>query len=260
MGILHHATCNDWSDVIEMCLRHVSKDGKSGAAEAHLGPDRVDHSGRAPLHHAAKLGNLAACRTLLGAGASATLKDRGGRTPAHVAADAGFKDVLMLLIDSGRVDATQRDFEDRDLARWAATLDCVDVMMAVEGLPGARLGRADRHGKRPIDIAYICKCRNVGLFLASRQLHLDAYRWDSLYVRPAVQEEENHEDGIASKLRSLDVSGTSEAEREQRKQMESKYRAEDWSLVWCGNSDDADKRMERYREERAKAVGRRGGG
>ncbi|KLU90850.1 hypothetical protein MAPG_09375 [Magnaporthiopsis poae ATCC 64411] len=255
MGILHHAACNDWSDVIEMCLRQVSTDGSSSSVAAtQLSPDQIDHSGRAPLHHAAALGNVASCRALLDAGASLTLKDRGGRTPAQAAADAGFKDTLMLFINSGRVDATQRDFEDRDLAHWAATIDCVDVMMAVERLPGARLDRPDRHGKRPIDIAYICKCRNVGLYLASRQPHLDTYSWASLYSSPTVVGDKEPDRDAAGGLGRHFISGTN---REEYEEIQRKYHFEDWGLVWCGPSkgDDTDWKMQ-YEEERLRVVAR----
>lgn len=252
MGILHHAACNDWSDVIEMCLRHVSTDSSSSMAATQFSPDQIDHSGRTPLHHAAALGNIASCRALLNAGASVTLKDRGGRTPAQAAADAGFKDALMLFINSGRVDATQRDFEDRDLAHWAATLDCVDVMMAVERLPGARLDRADRHGKRPIDIAYICKCRNVGLFLASRQPHLNIYPWASLYSSPTVVGEEEPDRDAACEFGRFVISGTNTEEYEE---IQRKYPFKNWGLVWCGSSmgNETDRRVQ-YEEERLKVL------
>lgn len=184
-GILHHAAMNDWSDVIETCLR---RGGQT------INVNQIDHSGRSALHYASRLGNVESCRALIIGGASLTLQDRLGRTAAQDAADAGFKDALMLLLRSGLVDPSQRDLEGRNLVHWAATLDCVDVMEMISQMPGVRLDQRDRHGKTPIDIAFICQSKHVGLFLADRVPHLNMYSWDLMYRTPAVDDGEHHVD------------------------------------------------------------------
>lgn len=187
--ILHHAAINNWSDVLDNCLR-------LGAPTVE--PNQIDHSGRSALHYAATLGNVNSCRVLVDHGASLTLQDRNGRTAAQAAADAGFKDALMVLLQSGRVNPNQCDLDGRNLVHWAATLDCVDIMKTIRNSPGVvEIARHDKHSKMPIDIAFLCKCKNVGQFLAREMRgtpgYFDIYDWDNMYCSPDVMavDEEN---------------------------------------------------------------------
>ncbi|KAF4415275.1 ankyrin repeats (3 copies) domain-containing [Fusarium acutatum] len=158
---------NEWEDTIEACLR---RGGRT------LNIDQIDHSGRSALHYASRLGNFKSRQALIQAGASLTLQDRLGRTAFQDAADAGFKEcLLLLLLESGRADPSQRDIEGRNLAHWAATLDCVDAMELTSKMSGAKLDQQDHHGKTPIDIAFICRSKYVGLFLA------DKVPWTNIY-------------------------------------------------------------------------------
>ncbi|KAL9571030.1 hypothetical protein ACKAV7_005367 [Fusarium commune] len=91
-GVLHHSAMNDWDDIISTCLR------RSGRT---LNIDQIDHSGRSALHYVSRLGNLNSFEMLIEGGASLILKERLGRTSVQDAADAGFKDCLMLLLQSG---------------------------------------------------------------------------------------------------------------------------------------------------------------
>lgn len=184
-GILHHAAANNWTDLLYNCLCF---------GDARV--DQVDNSGASALHIAAALGNASSCRTLLDHGASLRLQNRAGRTAPQVAADAGFRDTLMVLLESGRADASQRDFDGRSLVHWAATLDCTDVMQLVINMPGTDLFRRDRHGMQPIGIAHICKCANVGRLL-SREMKrrspsgvasYDVYSWDRMYTSPLIED------------------------------------------------------------------------
>ncbi|KAH7004342.1 hypothetical protein EDB82DRAFT_422883 [Fusarium venenatum] len=177
-GVLHHAAMNDWDDMIDTCLHHGGQT---------LNIDQIDHSGRSALHYASQLGNFYSCQALIQGGASLTLQDRLGRTAVQAAADAGFKECLILLLESGRVDPTQRDIEGRSLVHWIATLDCVDAMEMVSEMPGAKLDQRDRHGKTPIDIAFICKSKYVGMFLAEKVPHTNIYSWEQMYDTPYVE-------------------------------------------------------------------------
>jgi ankyrin repeat protein len=177
--ILHHAAMNNWEDVLDSC---VSLGGPA------LNLNQIDKSGRSALHYAAALGNVDACCVLVASGASLTLQDRNGRTAAHASADAGFKDALMVLLRSGRVNPNQRDLEGRNLVHWAATLDCVDVMEVIRDtdMPEAvELARRDKYDKMPIDIAFRCRCKHVGQFLAREMRaasnYNDIYNWDNMY-------------------------------------------------------------------------------
>ena len=71
---------------------------------------------RADLFEAAKQGDAGAVRAALAAGVPADVRDREGRTPLHLAAQAGHTDVIQILLDAGaEVDAEDRDFGSRPL-------------------------------------------------------------------------------------------------------------------------------------------------
>lgn len=184
-GILHHAAINDWHGLIRQCFQK---------GDGRMNVNQIDYSGKSALHYAAALGNTSSCLALLENGASTRLQDRIGRTAPQAAADAGFKDSLVALLMHGDVDPNQRDIEGRNLVHWTATLDCLDVVQQLAAVPGVELARRDKHGKMPIDIAYICKCPNVGRYLSSQMRALglagaftDAYYgWDGMYNSATV--------------------------------------------------------------------------
>jgi ankyrin repeat protein len=192
-GILHLAAINDWSHVLEQCLKK---------GDVHLNINQIDHSGGTALHSAARLGNTESCRVLIEHGANLQLQDRLGRTAAQVVADAGFRDTLMVLLRSGRIDPNQRDHQGRNLVHWAATLDCVDVMELILAIPGVELARRDGDGALPIDIAKRCMSARVGKYLGQEMQRrgIDprwcvGYGWDMMYRSPEVQpgEEVQHQ-------------------------------------------------------------------
>ncbi|KAF3764686.1 ankyrin [Cryphonectria parasitica EP155] len=239
-GVLHHLAANNWTDLLERCLRR---------GDANV--NHIDHHGESALHIAATLGNTASCEVLVRHGASMKLQDRLGRTAPQAAADAGFKDTLMTLLRSRRADPNQKDFEGRNLVHWAATIDCVEIVEFLAGLPGVDIARKDNHGKMPIDIAFICKCPTVGKFLSdemrkrtSTSLYFDIYDWKTMYNSPIVEYSQDEE-------REFVFAGTLE-EREFRRQAASEeawfalqkvYPPELWALVKL-----ADKEVEEKRE------------
>ncbi|KAF4981698.1 hypothetical protein FDECE_17641 [Fusarium decemcellulare] len=234
-GLLHHAAMNDWSDVIETCLRRGGR---------MINVDQIDHSGRSALHYASRLGNVASCQALVEGGASLTLQDRLGRTAVQDAADAGFKEALILLLRSGRVDPNQRDIEGRNLVHWAATLDCVDVMELISQMPDVKLHQRDRHGKMPLDIAFICQSKNVGLFLASKAPHLNVYSWDLMYCAPDVEDwwvRDEHVDDYQDDLLMRNARRQKMA-NEEHERLRAEYPMELWGLVAYRHDDLPDRR------------------
>ncbi|CAJ0545078.1 Ff.00g085510.m01.CDS01 [Fusarium sp. VM40] len=224
-GILHHAAMNDWDDVIETCVR---RGGRT------IDIDQIDHSGRSALHYASSLGNIASCQALINGGASLTLQDRLGRTAAQATADAGFKDALLLLLKSGRVDPNQKDSERRNLVHWAATIDCVDVMELISRMPAVKLDQKDCHGKTPIDIAFICQCKYVGLFLASKVPHLNIYSWDLIYRAPILSRESIYRTEELYTTFENDLlmrnAQRQQAAHEEHKELQKQYPPELWAL------------------------------
>ncbi|PNP76488.1 hypothetical protein FNYG_10175 [Fusarium nygamai] len=234
-GVLHHAAINNWKDVITTCLR---RGGRT------ININQIDHSGRSALHYASRLGNTKSCQTLIQGGASLTLQDRLGRTAVQDAADAGFKDCLMLLLQSGRVDPNQRDIEGRNLVHWAATLDCVDAMQLICELPGVKWDQRDRHGKTPIDIAFICKSKYVGLFLADKTPHLNTYSWDLMYNTPNVEcqvQDDQADDAYQDDLLQRNTQRM-KLSNEEHKQLQEQYPLQLWGLVLRPNDNKKKKK------------------
>ncbi|KAF9891553.1 hypothetical protein FE257_004020 [Aspergillus nanangensis] len=183
--VLHHAAINDWPSIIEQIL-----DSPSGRSIL----DNIDHSGSSATHQAATLGHTRCVKFFLERGASLRLQDRNGRTAAHAAADAGFKDTLALLLNFRDLDPSQRDHQGRNLVHWAASIDCVDIIETIiRKWPDVDLLRKDNTFQFPIDIARACECPNVGKFLQREMERQGAdpwlfktYRWDSMYRSPMV--------------------------------------------------------------------------
>lgn len=189
-GVLHHAAMNDWADILTMCLIKGWEEGLI---------NHIDHSGATALHYAASLGNTRSAEVLITHGANLRLQDRNGRTAAHAAADAGFKDTLMLLLTSPGTDVNQKDHQGRNLIHWAATIDSLEVIKTVLQMPGAEISRRDNMSLMPIDVAHRCQCPNAGRLLAKEMQSRDpGGSWTSLYpwkypcTRPAEMETEKY--------------------------------------------------------------------
>jgi ankyrin repeat protein len=214
-GILHLAAINNWSDVLQKCLKK---------GDAHLNINQIDHSGGTALHSAARLGNTESCRVLIEHGANLQLQDRLGRTAAQAVADAGFRDTFMVLLRSGRIDPNQRDHQGRNLVHWAATLDCVDVMELILAIPGVELARRDGDGAMPIDIAKRCMSASVGNYLGQEMQRrgIDSrwcvgFGWDMMYRSPEVTvqpgDKEFEHQGMDARGYRRDLNGLAEWEK-----------------------------------------------
>ena len=68
---------------------------------AGASPNAKDKGGKTPLHMAAWRGNLEAVQVLLDARANPKAKDKRGKTPLHWAADGGHAEVVQALLAAG---------------------------------------------------------------------------------------------------------------------------------------------------------------
>jgi len=71
--------------------------------------EKSDHKKRTALHRAVCSNQPAVIRSLVECGANVNAQDETERTPAHWAAFFGYKDCMLALISSGRVDFLMRD-------------------------------------------------------------------------------------------------------------------------------------------------------
>lgn len=119
--LLHLCADQDWEDVVHLLQR---KYGIKSLASDHKGRtllhwaveygwdmdhfslsnekdvlDRPDRDGLTVLHLAILTRDMKVLRALIAAGADCSMKDKNGMTPAHLAADIGFREALDLFID-----------------------------------------------------------------------------------------------------------------------------------------------------------------
>jgi ankyrin repeat protein len=239
-SFLHHAAENNWEAIVSKYLE----------ASDDVNINQIDNAGRTALHAAAHLGCTETARVLLRYGSRVNIQDRLGMNPPQLAAEAGFKDTLMVLLGlddnqtyrpgevnssrwAAQVDANQRDHLGRNLVHWAATLDCLDVMQVVCREPGIELARKDNAGKIPIDYAWDCQCPQVGRYLAMRMRcaplsasissWADIYDWDGAYS-VAAKKQRNIQDPDLLEL------VLAREEREKAREMK-KYDTAMWALV-----------------------------
>ncbi|KAM7184442.1 hypothetical protein V8F20_012226 [Naviculisporaceae sp. PSN 640] len=224
-GICHHAAINNWTHLLRLCL------GANGVMA-----NQIDHSGGTPLHVAARLGNTESCQVLIAHGANVRLQDRLGRTAAQIAADAGFGDTLMAILDSGTVDPNQWDHQGRNLVHWVATVDSTVVMRRVLDLPGVEIARRDRYGAMPIQIAERCKSANVGKLLAKEMERRGlnpawyaGYAWDLMYRSPEVDIEQEEE--RLRQARASYVDPYTDSRHKEWEEVARKYPEAQWGLV-----------------------------
>ena len=86
----------------------------------------------APLHEAAKEGDLPKVNSLIEGGADLNVRNENGATPLHFAADRGHKDVAELLISKGAdVNAeTKRGFTPLHGAARSGNKDLVELLIS----------------------------------------------------------------------------------------------------------------------------------
>ena len=115
--ILHHASMEEWHDVLEICISQLSR------SKLNI----QDKNGMSALHYAAKTRNWYAVGRLLEAGASSHIEDNEGRTAGHVAAEAGSDRVLNLMLEKGAVVAGSLDHRKRTVLHYTATWNLTSI-------------------------------------------------------------------------------------------------------------------------------------
>jgi ankyrin repeat protein len=105
--LLRHGACPRVINAKGRCLLHFAARSQpltTLAAALSVVPDLIDHldcEQETPLHFAANVGNIDACRMLIEHGASVSLLDIRGSSALHYACFAGYFTIVEMLIEAG---------------------------------------------------------------------------------------------------------------------------------------------------------------
>ncbi len=112
---LHHASCAGHENVFKYLLEywkdypsHREIDGVKGLIKRNI-EKRTPLDGYTPLHLATRTGQLGIIRRLVEAEADIAAEDQEGRSALHLAAQAGFTDVLEFLLEQERINPEKAD-------------------------------------------------------------------------------------------------------------------------------------------------------
>ena len=148
-GIIHWVVINRWDEGLRLVLN------KPGCRI-----NKIDARGMTALHYAAEEGNYFAARLLLKSGAMADIMDNTGKTPAHVAAQCFWTQILRLMLLERNLDVNEQDASGRTIMHWVATVDSTAVIHLLLD-QGADLTLRDQDGRTPMHVAAFCRCRSV---------------------------------------------------------------------------------------------------
>ncbi|MCJ1246352.1 hypothetical protein MMC30_003559 [Trapelia coarctata] len=148
-GIIHWAVINRWDEALRLVLQ------KPGCRM-----NKIDARGMTALHYAAEEGNYFAARLLLKSGAMADIMDNTGKTPAHVAAQCFWTQIVRLMLLERNLDVNEQDADGRTIIHWVATVDSTSIIHLLLD-QGADLTLRDRDGRTPMHIAAFCRCPSV---------------------------------------------------------------------------------------------------
>jgi|EP01043_Picozoa_sp_COSAG02_P003207 ankyrin repeat protein len=144
-------------------------------------PNRIDSSGYSALHYAAESGNNLAARMLLRHDAQPDLRlEHTGQTPLIMAAEAGAKGIVGLLLEKGGVDRDAQDLDGISALMAAAANDDIDVcemlLKGERGETGASLELRCTNGSTALLIAAQEKATATAKLLVEEGADLTAQR------------------------------------------------------------------------------------
>lgn len=153
--ILHHAVMENWHLLLDQCLDQPHRPKLN----------EMDKNGMTALHWAAKVRNRYAAIRLLDSGAQAGTRNDEGKTPLHVAAEAGSEQVLAILLDRTDNLLPEIDKQRRTVLHYAATWDLEPLIRGLVNSSYAEIDAKDCHGRTPAHLAALFGCPGVLNFL-----------------------------------------------------------------------------------------------
>jgi ankyrin repeat protein len=141
--LLHHAVIEQWHEVLEACLARMPKSKLN----------MMDKNGMTALHYAASTRNWYAAKRCIEAGVQPQLEDNHGRTPAHVAAEAGSERVLNYILEKDPTVVSEVDHKRRTVLHYVATWNLVDIAETLVSQAGASVAIKDCDGRTAAHLA-----------------------------------------------------------------------------------------------------------
>lgn len=115
---LHYASCAGHENVSIYLLSRWWTIGGDNWVKGNI-EALTDPGGYTPLHLATRTGQLKTIRRLISAGAVVAAEDHQGRSCLHLAAQAGFTDIVKFLIEKHRLGTEKTDKEGNTALHWA---------------------------------------------------------------------------------------------------------------------------------------------
>ncbi|VTT69035.1 unnamed protein product [Fusarium fujikuroi] len=173
-------TQQDWEQVVNVLVYEFSVDDTStdsdGRGIAHWACElgwvslssllisktrewlnKTARDGKTALHIAAEYRNYTACKDLLQAGASHSIRDRSGKLPIHVAAEQGHREIVKLLLESPIKDlrACEVDKEGRGILHYIVMWHSDSFIRQCLTVLQPQVSTKDSKGRTPLHFACI---------------------------------------------------------------------------------------------------------
>ena len=179
--------CDAWHG--QLFFHAATATDVQGCLDAGAKANATDRDGFTPLHEVARLGNLAAVRSLIAAGANVNARSESGHAPLHWAAREGHDGVVAALLAAGAeadLGSRKRNQTPLHLATFRGQAEAARALLEAGADADARTHTLEmRSGKRgwwsgkaPLYIAVILRHRDVALTLIARGANLDAQYGD----------------------------------------------------------------------------------
>ncbi|KAK7491166.1 hypothetical protein BaRGS_00017603 [Batillaria attramentaria] len=161
--LLRYCECTSRTTALSLAVQNQNADVVRALLSKGAAPDLADVSGRTPLHHACRLGNLALAKCLVQSGCKLDAEDTVYYTPIHTAVCHDAADIVKLLVNAGCDVNITRTGDFCHPLHTAADRGNAEIVAILCSAAEVDINCRDRHKKTPLMVA--CKSRNIDCLL-----------------------------------------------------------------------------------------------